>query len=245
MTIISKKFDTTEEYEKRYFDNPKYSTIEFEKFLKENKCILPKTEILDIGGSAGGNVAYLAKKYPETKFLGADYNEAFIEMGKRFLKSSGIKNVSLEAADWFNLPISYKNRFDGVFNVHTMCCFKQLKPALDALIKLNPRWIAFNSLFYEGPLDVLIHIRSYVGRKVTDDDSDSDFNIFSLTEMKKYLAEHGYKLFKYSRFEIPADLPKPKGGERGTYTAKTEFQERAQFSGPVYLPWYFVVAMKK
>ncbi len=242
MTLINKKLGV--EYQKKQFEKPKYSTTEFEKFLNDNGCFKANTEILDIGTGGGDNVAYLAKKYPHISFLGADYNQAFINMGKEVINSLKLNNVSLTTADWFDLPEEFIGRFDGIFNVHTFCCFKQLKPALDALTKLNPRWIAFNSLFYEGPLDVMIHIRDHTNPELKDSDPDGDFNVFSLTEMEKQLAEQGYTTFKYARFNIPIDLPKPPKGARGTFTMKTEIENRAQFSGPVYLPWYFVVAMK-
>jgi hypothetical protein len=45
-------------------------------------------------------------------------------------------------------------------------------------------------------------------------------------------------------FTITVDLPKPKDGQRGTYTVRTEWNKRSQFSGPVYLPWHFVLAVR-
>jgi len=232
------------EYQSKQFEKPKYSTIEFEKFLRENKCIRPNTRVLDIGAGGGDFIAFLAQKYPETRFLGVDYNKANVELGKKVMAEKGIKNVEMEAGDWFDLPESYAGKFDGILNVHTLCCFKRLDKALNALVELNPRWIAFNSLFYEGPLDVLIHIRDHTRPELKDDDPDADFNIFSLDVMRGLLAEGGYGI-KFSRFNIPASLPRPEEGKRGTYTVKTEFDKRAQFSGPVYLPWYFVLAQKR
>ena len=119
-----------------------------------------------------------------------------------------------------------------------------MEQALDALFDLNPKWIALNSLFYDGPCDVLIHIRDYTRTEITDDCPDADFNIFSLERMKNYCSENGYLDFKFQKFQIPFDIQRPENKGRGTYTIKTEFDNRAQFSGPVYLPWYFVIAKK-
>ena len=231
-------------YQRKQFEKPKHSTVLFEKFLNDNNCILPDTEILDIGAGGGDVMLYLAKKSPRTKFLGIDYNKAVVSMGKKVLSGHNCPNVSLEAGDWFDLPGSYKDRFDGIFNVHALCCFKRLKAALEPLIKLDPRWIAFNSLFYNGPLEVLIHIRDLEKTELKDNDPDGDFNIFSLPATKKYLSDNGYAKFEYTRFQIPVDLPRPSDGRRGTYTIKTELEEKSQFSGPVYLPWYFVLGQK-
>ena len=46
--------------------------------------------------------------------------------------------------------------------------------AMDALLNLNPNWIGLNSLFYEGPCDVLIHIRDYTRPEITDEYPDAD-----------------------------------------------------------------------
>lgn len=232
------------EYQRRQFEKPKYSTVAFEQFLSRNDCFRPGTEVLDIGAGGGDVMLYFAKNHPETRFLGVDYNKANIGLGRKIQAKAGVKNFSIDAGDWFDLPDSYVGRFDGIYNVHTLCCFKHLKKALDSLAKLEPRWLAFNSLFYDGPLDVLIHIRDLERPELKDNDSDSDFNIFSLPEMKRQLAKNGYGEFEFERFKIPAGLPKPAGGKRGTYTIRTEFDERTQFSGPVHLPWHFALAKK-
>lgn len=226
----------------KQFERPLFSTIEFERFLNAEGCFLDHKQVLDVGCGAGAVTTYFANKHPATGFKGIDYNKALIELGGNV--KHGLNNISLETGDWFDLPADLKGRYDGIFNVHALCCFRSFARAVDALIELNPRWIAFNSLFYDGPLDVLIHIRDYTMPDIKDDDPDGEFNIFSLVKIKEYLSSKGYPKFKCSKFIMPEDLSKPKDGRRGTYTVRTEFEERAQFSGPVYLPWYFVLAEK-
>ena len=51
----------------------------------------------------------------------------------------------------------------------------------------------------------------------------------------------GYSLVADQVFEIDSKLEKPKGNKRGTYTMKTELSDFTQFSGPVYLPWRFLL----
>ncbi len=217
----------------------------FDSFLTRNNCFIPNTEVMDIGAGAGANIFYFAKKHKRIKFTGFDYNKKLVDTGKSVLKKNNLPNVSLEYGDWFKLPKSLRNRFAGIINIHTLCVFKELTPALHALIELNPAWMAFNSLFYEGPLDVIIHIREYKPNSYSDNNPDGDFNIFSLPFLKRYMNKHGYSKFMYKKFYIPVDLPKPKDGSRGTYTVKTDFEKRSLFSGPVYLPWYFVLASKE
>jgi hypothetical protein len=241
---VKKKSLEKSNYHLRQFLKPYFSTIAFEDFLSKSHIFKNKTQILDMGAGCGANIYYLAQKHPDINFVGADYNQDLVVIGEEILKKYNLPNTKLEHGDWFKLPKQYLNKFDGIVTIHTLCCFKKLDKALSALIKLQPRWIAFNSLFYEGPLDVLIHIREHKLKSYSDDNPDGDFNIFSLPIMKKFFFKHGFKKFKFEKFRIPVELPKPKTLKRGTYTLKTEFDEHAMFSGPVYLPWYFVVASK-
>jgi SAM-dependent methyltransferase len=226
-------------------DSPYFSSIAFEKFLKERACFRGGTEVMDIGTGLGANLHYFREQNPTVRFLGIDYNPTKVEVGRRFLEKKGLEGIRLEAGDWFRLPSEYKGRFDGILSIHIVCCFKRIDPALEALTALKPRWLAINSLFYQGPLDVLIHIRNHNNPELKDDDPDGDFNIFSLEHTARVLAENGYKLSSAEPFYPPVSLPKKPGGGRGTYTMRTDIHERTQFSGPVHLPWHFLLAMKK
>jgi len=227
----------------KQFKNPLYSTIGLEKFLDKHGCFNAK-RVLDVGCGCGAVTNYMARKHPSVRFEGLDYNKYLIKKGKKIPANNALNNLELSCGDLFKLPPRLKKTLDGIYNVHTLCCLKRMEPVMDSLANLEPRWIAFNSLFYEGPLDTLIHIRDYKDSDITDDNPDGDFNIFSLPLTKKYLEKKGYKYFFYERFEIPKRLKKPPIGKRGTYTIKTEISPRTQFSGPVYLPWYFVLAKK-
>ena len=173
-----------------------------------------------------------------------DYNKYLIDQSKELAEKS-VPNLKLEVGDWFDMPARLRGTLDGILNVHTFCCFKHVDSAIDALVALEPRWIAFNSLFSDGDFDVLIHIRDHKRYFYeTDDNPDGDFNTFSLPYVKKYLNDRGYKKFFSQPFDIPVSLPKPKTGGRGTYTVATEMSPRTQFSGSVYLPWHLVLAMR-
>lgn len=226
------------------FKNPKSSTTAFLKFLEKQKVLTPGSSICDMACGTGSGTYYFAQKHKEIKFLGIDYNTGAIDWGNEMLRSLGSDNFTLEVGDWFNLGTKYSNMFDGIFSVHSFCTLKNIEAPLNALIELNPNWIALNSLFYEGPLDILTHIRDHTNPDLKDDDPDSDFNIFSLPKIKDYFLQQGYQNFHFERFEIDVDLPMPINGGRGTYTIRSEFSPRTQFSGPVYLPWYFLIAKK-
>jgi len=224
-------------------DNPYFSTIAFEEFLAARGGFLDGKEIFDIGTGIGANLYYFAAKNPGVRFLGGDYNADKIAEAKDVAKARGDNGLAFETVDWFDISDGYRGRFDGIINVHTLCCFKRIEPAIEALCALEPRWIAFNSLFYEGPLDVMIHIRDHDNPAIGDDNPDGDFNIFSLPLVRELFTKHGYKLHS-EPFHPPQALPQPNNGARGTFTAQTEWHERTQFSGPVHLPWHFLFASR-
>lgn len=241
MKTLSEKH---KEYYRNDFQNTKITHIEFCKFLEKHALLKPGTTVCDMACGTGSGTYHYAKMHPEINFVGIDYNTEAIKWGNDYLKKLGINNLVLQNGDWYALDKKYSNLFDGIFSIHSFCTLKHIENSIDALIYLNPRWIALNSLFYEGPLDVLIHIRDHTRPELTDDIPDGDFNIFSLSKLKEHLYNKGYYNIKYEKFHITIDIKKPKDNGRGTYTVKTEFNDRAQFSGPVYLPWYFVFAAK-
>ena len=90
----------------------------------------------------------------------------------------------------------------------------------------------------------MTHIRGFEKNSLRDNDPDGDFNIHSLTKLSKIAKKNGYKLTKKVPFFPKKKIPKPKKGLRGSYTIKTEFNKFTLFSGPVHLPWYFVLLRK-
>ena len=65
--------------------------------------------------------------------------------------------------------------------------------------------------------------------------------------MKKTLAFLGLLLCSQwiiAQEYFPKNEIKKKNNGRGSYTIKTSFNKNSTFSGPVYLPWHFVLAKK-
>lgn len=239
---LKNKKQSMDSHMKQYI-KPLYSTIYFERFLNKYRCFNAK-KILDAGCGCGAVTDYMAQKHPDVNFTGLDYNRFLVKNARQIRDNNGRRNMEFVCGDISDLLSYYKEEFDGVYNVHALCCMKRMEPMIDNLAKTRPNWIAFNSLFYEGTLDVLIHIRDLTNPAISDNNPDGDFNIFSLASVRRHLLKKGYRHFYYERFEIPQKLKKPPEGKRGTYTIRTEMGPRTQFSGPIYLPWYFVLARK-
>lgn len=222
--------------------NTYQSTIAFFNFLKKNNVFKnPYLNILDAGCGIGANIHYYSKKLPKAKFVGIDYLKERIKYAKNINKNP---NVNFFVDNILSNKKPIRKNINLVTCVHTLCCFKKIDIPLKYMFNLKPDWIAINSLFYEGPLDVLVHIRDH-NSNIQDNNVNSDFNIFSLINLKKILKKTDYKIYKFQPFFPNRKIPKPKKGKRGSYTIKTEFNQKTTFSGPVHLPWYFVLLKKK
>jgi hypothetical protein len=241
---MSVHLDRIFEREIQRLENPHFCTVALEKFLKKHGCFREGNEILDMGSGIGAPIHYYYKKNTECRFLGVDHREDCIFAGNEEAKKRGASGISLEQVDWDNLPQDFTSRFDGIISTHSLCCLKHIEDGFLPMFDLKPRWIGVNSLFYEGPLDVLIHIRRLNDLEYGDDNPDGDFNIFSLEKTAELCAQHGYK-FYFEPFFPPESIPEREDRDRGTFTMPTKIHERTQFSGPVHLPWYFVLAIKE
>lgn len=72
--------------------------------------------------------------------------------------------------------------------------------------------------------------------------NSSYYNTYSLPRIKEFLAQKGYRTFKYIPFEIDVDLPKPEHTHMQTYTETLQNGKRLQISGPLLMNWYFIYA---
>jgi SAM-dependent methyltransferase len=218
------------------------STKAFENFLIQNKALSKiTTSVLDIGCGYGSQIQYFSRKYLKIKFTGWDYSHKKINMANKLNKNP---NNKFFVQDLLKIKKKISNSFDLTFSIQTLCCFKNIDEVLKSITKVNSRFIAINSLFYDGPLDVLIHIRDLTNPSIKDDNPDGDFNIHSLERVKKSFLSSGYKLIKIKKFFPRYRIKNPSKKKRGSYTVKTEFNRHTLFSGPVHLPWYFILAKK-
>ncbi len=226
---------------------PYMSTLELMALLKTLISSQKTNTIFDLGCGIGAQSMFLSKQFPSVEFIGLDYNPHHVDFAQNLASEKQMVNVSFENFDILQPDLSrFKKIQDGntgLVSVHTLCCFKNFKPFFDALLNFNPKWFVVNSLFYEGPLEVLIHMRE-LNSPSPDGSSDSDFNIFSKETVKSHLENFGY-MVRYSDFYPERQLPRPSKNKRGTYTVSTDFHPRTQFSGPVHLPWSFLIAVKQ
>lgn len=96
--------------------------------------------------------------------------------------------------------------------------------------------MAFSTLIYEGNIDCRIVVSEPTRPR------ESYYNIFGLPTLTAAMAHEGYNIVKYQPFNIDIDLPKNNSPDfMCTYTINTESGSRLQCSGPLHLPWGFVM----
>jgi|694.fasta_scaffold137044_2 SAM-dependent methyltransferase len=227
--------------------NPYMSTIELTKIISSLTSKVKTELVLDLGCGIGAQSIYFANSFPDIQFLGLDYNRNHIEFAQNLISKEDISNLTFEVFDLLSsekiqVTKAAETSSLGLISIHTLCCFKNFEPFFEKIVQADPDWIVVNSLFCHGPLEVLIHIRELDNLR-PDADPDSDFNIFSKELVTSYLEDFGYRV-EFQDFYPEKILPAPETGRRGTYTVSTDFHPRTQFSGPVHLPWSFLIANK-
>jgi ubiquinone/menaquinone biosynthesis C-methylase UbiE len=228
-------------YHELEFEEPYRSTVAFCDWLEEIGYIRKDSQlrIIDLGSGQGGNIFYMGKRYPQSKFIGVDINPDLVMSGNKFFQDHGIENCRLESGDIYKLA-KYVSEFDGIVTFQTLSWLPEFKEPITAMSKLQAKWIALTSLFYDGPISCTIEVQDYDATLQVC--KESFYNVYSLPVIQKFLSERGYSNFQSTPFEIDIDLPKPIHKGRGTYTEKLQNGHRLSISGPLLMPWYFITA---
>jgi SAM-dependent methyltransferase len=234
-------------YHERQFKDVYRSTIHFCNWLEDMNCLTQSSpsRILDIGSGMGSNIFYMSARFPNHKFEGIDINPDMVESGNQIFSQNHRQNCRLRQADLYQLPSSFVGQYDGIVSFQTLSWLPDYKEPLERIAELDANWIAMTSLFYEGELNCTIQIKDY--SKPIGDKKYSEYynNIYSLRRIAEGFLSCGYEDFKYIPFEIDVDLPKPERPGMGTYTERLENGRRLQISGPVLMPWHFILAQRK
>ena len=242
MTDINKDY-----YDKQY-KTPYRSTIKFCDWLEELNILtkLSEQNIIDMGSGTGANLYYLNQRFPKCYFSGIDINPNFVKEGNEFFKEHEINNCKLISGDIYNLDTKIINTaYNGILSFQTFSWLPEYEKALSEIIKIDPKWIAFTSLFYDGLVDCKIEVKEYLEPNSFENPKESFYNIYSLPKIKNFFSRCGFNKFDYLLFEIDTDLPRPSHTFMQTYTETLATGKRIQMSGPIRMNWYFVIAIKE
>jgi SAM-dependent methyltransferase len=103
--------------------------------LLHHDSIFPAgSSVLEAGCGIGAQTFILAKQNPEVQFTSIDISEASLNAAAALIQSEGLRNVTLQRADIFDLPFQPAS-FDHIF-----VCFvlEHLQNPVEALNRLRP-----------------------------------------------------------------------------------------------------------
>lgn len=233
-------------YHRRQFKNPYRSTVMFCDWLESlGFCSATgSSRLLDVGCGMGANAYYLSNRFAGTEVVGIDLNETLVRDGSALLEGLGPVSVRLEVRDIFSPERGLEGTYDGVISFQLLSWLPAYEEALRAMARLDPDWIAFTSLFYEGAIDTEIRCRDYTVPTGGRSYSEVFYNVYALPHVRNLLEELGYDRFVFTPFSIDMDLASPADAGFGTYTKSLADGSRLQISGPLLMPWYFVAAAR-
>ncbi len=214
----------TLDYHLKQWNEPYRSTVHFADFIEDRAEIADA--IVDVGCGGGGPTWYLADRFPGCKFLGVDVSKELIAHARR------ARNLDFEIDNLENLNVRFG--IDGVVSMQTLHCMPYPHVPLHQIAtRIRPNWVAFSTLIYEGNINCKIIVSE------PERPRESYYNIYGLPGISGLMAEEGYNLVRYKKFNIDIDLPRPNNPDlMGTYTLATE-ASKLLCSGPLVLPWGF------
>jgi SAM-dependent methyltransferase len=232
-------------YSVRQYKKTYASTVEFVKFV-ERYISLNKKNIIDLACGGGANTIYLAKKYPQSFFIGIDYDKRLIAIANKFKKD--LSNVKFKTDNWKNINFYKKfinkkqvnkNIIGGIISFQAISFLNmRISEIFKNFNKKKFPFIAFSSLLYKGKVDYKIYVKDFSKSEFTE----GWYNIYSIHTLKKILIKKGYKNFKFHKFDIQYDLPKPTHGGMQSFTVKSYSKKRIIFSGALHIPYAFFLA---
>jgi SAM-dependent methyltransferase len=227
-------------YHLNQWETPKESTVAFGEFIEP--LVSSSSRVIDIGAGSGGSTAYLANRHSKIQFTAFDISSELIAIGARIASEKNMANLCFRHGDLFEMQDP--RHFDGCISLQTLSWMPNFEGPLGVIFeKINPKWLAVTSLFYEGDISSQV--------EVTEHQRNRKFfcNTYSLPSVSRFCEANHYSLTKAVPFQIKIDLEKPKDKDSmGTYTRRVvcntsinDSSQRLQISGPLLMNWYMVL----
>lgn len=216
------------QYEEMYRST--LSIINFLKFKIPNENI----SVLDVGCGGGADIHWLKKFYPNWNFVGIDMDNKAINLAKEMNKRE--KDIRFEEMDFLKIENFFPAKsFDYVFAIQFISFVDFDFPIfLKKAFYLARKGVFLTSLFSDGWIEQ--HTMAYD----LEENWNGLYKIYSLERFKRTINEIAGKdvYLEVEQFNIDKDLQKPDKSKFGTYTVKTEDENRLQISGYMLMPWY-------
>jgi ubiquinone/menaquinone biosynthesis C-methylase UbiE len=233
------------DYHRRQYETPYRSTVALGEVVRET---LPDPaapmRAIDVGCGGGANIHYLRTLLPNTTWLGVDFAPETIALARRAIaETGGVADVEFVEGDFNALGEFLPARsFDLVFSIQTLSWLATYEHALEELLGLvAPAGHAFiTSLFTDFRVDVRSDVTLY-DEESFERTTSIFYNVYSVARFAAECRRLGAARVDAIDFDIDRDLAPPENDAMGTYTHRLDNGRRLQFSGPLLLPWKFVV----
>jgi len=217
----------TLDYHLRQWKEPYRSTVAFAEFIRP--FMATTKDVIDLGCGSGAATNYIAEQFPHAYVTGVEVSQALLAQRhantKAYYSAGDMTNLT-------DMPV----KGGGVISLQTLSWMPDIETPLDQICtKIKPKWMAFSSLFYDGEISCKIEVTEHTRPRW------SYYNIYSIPRVEKFMKGRGYEMADAHPFTPHIDLPKPDNPDlMKTYSVRNSHGLRLQFSGPLYLPWWFL-----
>lgn len=233
------------DYHRRQFTEPYRSTVFLGDLLRTRLGERFKGNVLDVACGAGACLAYLSKIFTGSSFTGVDIAEEAFQLGTALMREQGIANLpTFLAGDIYKLHQTIPPcTFELVLSIQTLSWVPEYEPLLESLLRtVKPGGlVVISSLFTDSLVDAKIELTQYSDDTLSSSTPHIYYNIYCLQRFSAECKRHGARSVEAIDFEIACDLPKPTHRQMGTYTELLANGRRLQLSGPLLMPWKFIV----
>jgi ubiquinone/menaquinone biosynthesis C-methylase UbiE len=233
-------------YHRRQFSEPYRSTVFLGELLRNE---IGGNEfdgsVLDVACGAGAGMAHLSRLFPRASITGVDIADDIFPVGLQLMREQGIQNLPrFVRGDIYKLgeqltPASY----DVVLSIQTLSWLPEYEPALAPLLSMaKPNGvIVISSLFTDALVDARIELKQFNDATFKEAREQIHYNVYCFERFVNECRKLGARSVQGVDFVVDCDLPKPSHRHMGTYTEKLSDGRRIQLSGPLLMPWKFVI----
>ena len=165
-------------YHSNQWEAPKRSTEAFTEFCYSD--LTAAGTVLDLGSGGGAGTHHLARRFPETKFIGIDNDPSLVGFANQKLRLNPTENLSFEEGSWFTPPPPQHFRVDGVVSLQTLSWLPEgLSSMVSIFRNFEPGFVALSSLFYDGEISCRIEVTEHLRQR------SSFYNVYAIPELHR------------------------------------------------------------
>jgi len=225
------------------FSIPHRNTVFFVEWLiSKGLFTKEKMNYLDVGCGKGGSIFYLNQQVSNNEYTGIDVNSELISSGNSVFQEKNLTNCKLLVRNLYEENKDLEKKFDCVLSFQTLSYLPECIVPIKQMSKMAKSWVACSSLFFDGELNCTVNIEDNNQPLSNGLPNNLFYNVYSLSKVRKCFKECGFSKFSFIPFEIDVDLEKTNPRGKGSFTKKLESGKRIIFSGPLHMPWHFILA---